>query len=69
MALGYSAPFAWRRIHPLPAVLTVVASVVVMSALLTDATRYFIPFLAAMLFAYSGGAYAEGRRAYVGAAR
>ena len=59
-AAGYTLPFAlaarapargrdasWSR------------SVVTESALLTDATRYFIPFIAVMLFSYGGGAYAR----------
>ena len=48
--------------------IVVVASVVAMSALLTDATQYFVPFLVAMLISYSAGAYLDGRRAYVGLA-
>ena len=40
-----------------------------MSALLTDATRYFIPFLAAMLFSYSARRVrSTGGAAYVGLA-
>jgi hypothetical protein len=31
-AAGYSLPFAWRRVHPLPTVIVVVGSVVGMSA-------------------------------------
>ena len=63
-AAGYTLPFAFRREHTLAAVCIVIASVVAESALLTDATRYFVPFLSAMLFSYSAGAYLEGRRAY-----
>ena len=67
-AVGYTLPFAIRRDHALVAVCLVIASVVAESALLTDATRYFIPFLSAMLFSYSAGAYLEGRLGYVGLA-
>ena len=42
-----------------------VGSVAGCAALLTDTTQYFVPFLSAMLFSYSGGAYLDGRRAYV----
>jgi len=63
-AAGYTLPFAWRRVHPVAAVAVVVASVVTESALLTDATQYFIPFIAVMLFSYGGGAYVDGRAAY-----
>jgi signal transduction histidine kinase len=65
---GCTLPFAIRRDHALLAACLVIASVVTTSALLTDATRYFVPFLSAMLFSYSAGAYLEGRRAYVGLA-
>jgi len=67
-AVGYTVPFAFRREHALEAVCVVIGSVVAESALLTDATRYFVPFLSAMLFSYSAGAYLEGRRAYAGLA-
>jgi len=67
-AVGYTVPFAFRREHTLAAVCIVIASVVAESALLTDATRYFVPFLGAMLFSYSAGAYLEGRIAYAGLA-
>jgi signal transduction histidine kinase len=67
-AAGYTLPFAFRREHTLAAVCVVIASVVAESALLTDATRYFVPFLSAMLFSYSAGAYLEGRRAFAGLA-
>ena len=67
-AAGYTLPFAIRRDHALVAGCVVIASVVSESALLTDATRYFIPFLSAMLFSYSAGAYLEGRLGYVGLA-
>jgi signal transduction histidine kinase len=67
-AAGYTIPFAFRREHTLAAVCIVIASVVAESALLTDATRYFVPFLEAMLFSYSAGAYLEGRAAYLGLA-
>jgi signal transduction histidine kinase len=63
-AAGYTLPFAIRRVRPLAAVTIVVVSVVAESALLTDATRYFIPFIAVMLFSYGGGAYVDGRAAY-----
>ncbi len=63
-AAGYTLPFAWRRVRPLAAVAIVIASVVSESALLTDATRYFVPFVGVMLFAYGGGAYVDGRAAY-----
>ena len=67
-AVGYTLPFAIRREHTLLAVCLVIAAVVAESALLTDATRYFVPFLSAMLFSYSAGAYLEGRLGYVGLA-
>jgi signal transduction histidine kinase len=67
-AAGYTLPFAIRRTRPLLAVAIVIASVVGESALLTDATRYFIPFLGAMLFSYGAGAYLDGRAAYAGLA-
>ena len=67
-AAGYTLPFAIRRTRPLLAVVIVIASVVGESALLTDATRYFLPFLAAMLFSYGAGAYLDGRAAYAGLA-
>ena len=67
-AAGYSLPFAWRRVHPLPTVIVVVGSVVTMSALLTDTTQYFVPFLVAMLTSYGAGAYLDGRPAYAGLA-
>ena len=67
-AAGYTLPFAIRREHTLAAVCIVIASVVAESALLTDATRYFVPFLCALLFSYSAGAYLEGRRSYLGLA-
>jgi signal transduction histidine kinase len=67
-AAGYTLPFAIRRTRPLLAVTIVIASVVGESALLTDATRYFVPFLSAMLFSYGAGAYLDGRMAYVGLA-
>ena len=67
-AAGYTLPFAIRRDHTLAAVSIVIGSVIAESALLTDATRYFVPFLSAMLFSYSAGAYLEGRIAYVGLA-
>ncbi|HET8952281.1 MAG TPA: histidine kinase [Solirubrobacteraceae bacterium] len=67
-AAGYSLPLAWRRVRPPLMVAVVVASVVAMSALLTDATQYFVPFLGVMLFSYSAGAYADGRTAYAGLA-
>jgi signal transduction histidine kinase len=67
-AAGYTLPFAIRRTRPLVAVSIVIASVVAESALLTDATRYFIPFLGAMLFSYGAGAYLDGRAAYLGLA-
>src|SRR5262245_60302605 len=67
-AAGYSIPFAWRRVRSPAAELVVVLSVVAMSALLTDATQYFVPFLGVMLFSYSAGAYADGRAAYAGLA-
>jgi signal transduction histidine kinase len=65
LATGFTLPFAFRRTHTLLAVVLVVASVVTLSATGSDTTRYFIPFLAAMLFAYSGGAYLDGRVAYL----
>jgi signal transduction histidine kinase len=68
IAIGYSAPFAFRRRHTLLAVVSVVASVIVMAAVVTDTTAYFIPFLGAMLFSYSAGAYLDGRVAYLGLA-
>ena len=64
-AAGYSVPLAWRRLHPLAVVFVMAGSVAFESAVLTDATRYFIPFLAVMVFAYGGGAYIDGRRAYL----
>ena len=67
-AAGYTLPLAIRRDHTLVAVSIVIGSVVAESALLTDATRYFVPFLSAMLFSYSAGAYLDGRIAYVGLA-
>ena len=67
-AAGYTLPFAFRREHTLAAICVVIASVVAESALLTDTTRYFVPFLSAMLFSYSAGAYLEGRLAYLGLA-
>jgi signal transduction histidine kinase len=68
IAAGYTLPFAIRREHTLLAICTVIASVIAESALLTDATRYFVPFLSAMLFSYSAGAYLEGRLGYLGLA-
>ena len=67
-AAGYSLPFAIRRVRPLLAVVLVVASVVLMAALLTDTTQYFVPFLVAMLTSYGAGAYLDGRPAYLGLA-
>jgi signal transduction histidine kinase len=67
-AAGYTLPFAIRRERALIAVPIFIASVLAESALLTDATRYFVPFLGAVLFSYSAGAYLEGRRAYLGLA-
>jgi signal transduction histidine kinase len=67
-AAGYTLPFAIRRKRPLIAVSIVIASVVGESALLTDATRYVVPFLGAMLFSYGAGAYLDGRAAYLGLA-
>jgi signal transduction histidine kinase len=67
-AVGYTGPFAFRRQHPLAAALFVATSVVAESALLTDATRYIVPFMGALLMTYSTGAYAEGRRGYAGLA-
>jgi signal transduction histidine kinase len=66
LAAGYSLPFAWRRAHPLGAVLTVVGSVLFEAVLLNDITDYFVPFLGVLLFSYSAGAYADGRAAYIG---
>ncbi len=63
-AAGYTLPFAWRRVRPLAAVTIVVLSVVIEAALLTDTTRYFIPFIGVMVFSYGGGAYLDGRAAY-----
>jgi signal transduction histidine kinase len=67
-AAGYSLPFAIRRVRPLLTVVLVVASVVLMAALLTDTTQYFVPFLVAMLTSYGAGAYLDGRPAYLGLA-
>ncbi len=67
-AAGYTLPFALRRAFPLAAVSIVAATVVIESAALTDITRYFMPFLAAMTAAYSAGSYLEGRRSLVGLA-
>ena len=67
-AAGYTVPFAFRRQHPLAAAFVVATSVVAESALLTDATRYIVPFMSALLMTYSTGAYAEGRRGYAGLA-
>jgi signal transduction histidine kinase len=67
-AAGYTLPFAVRRERTLTAVSIFIASVLAESALLTDATRYFVPFLGAVLFSYSAGAYLEGRRAHLGLA-
>ena len=67
-AAGYTLPFAIRRTRPLWAVAIVLASVIGESALLTDATRYVIPFLGAMLFSYGAGAFLDGRAAYAGLA-
>ena len=67
-AAGYTLPFAFRRLRPLATVIVVVASVVLMSALLTDTTQYFVPFLVAMLTSYGAGAYLDGRPAYLGLA-
>jgi signal transduction histidine kinase len=67
-AAGYTLPFAMRRVRPLATVVVVVASVVAMSALLTDTTQYFVPFLVAMLTSYGAGAYLDGRQSYAGLA-
>jgi len=67
-AAGSTLPFAWRRVYPLTAICAMLGSVIVESALLTDATRYFVPFLCALLFSYGAGAYVDGRRAYLGLA-
>ena len=67
-AAGYTLPLAFRRTHTLAAVAVVAISVVTESAVLTDATRYFFPFVAAMTFSYNAGAYVDGRRAYAGLA-
>ena len=64
VAAGYSLPFAWRRQHPLGVVAVVAVSVVAESALLTDATQYFAPFVGVILFSWGGGAYADGVRSY-----
>jgi signal transduction histidine kinase len=66
VAAGYSLPFAWRRQEPLGVVCVVVGCVITESVLLTDATEYFVPFIGILLFAYGAGAYADGRRAYLG---
>jgi signal transduction histidine kinase len=63
-AAGYSAPFAWRRVYPLGTLIVVVLSVVGEAWLLTDTTKYFVPFLGVLLFSYGGGAYADGARSY-----
>jgi signal transduction histidine kinase len=68
VAAGYSLPFAWRRVYPLGVVCVIVASVVIEAALLVDPTTFFVPFLGVLLFSYSAGAYADGRRAYAGLA-
>jgi len=41
-----------RRERTLTALCVVVASVAACAALLTDTTRYFVPFLSAMVFSY-----------------
>ena len=67
-AAGYTLPLAFRRLRPVTAVAVVAASVVIESALLTDTTRYFFPFVGAMVFSYSAGAYVDGRKAHAGLA-
>jgi len=64
-AAGYTLPLAIRREHTLAALCIVVGSVAGCAALLTDTTQFFVPFLSAMVFSYSGGAYLDGRRAYL----
>jgi signal transduction histidine kinase len=66
VAAGYSLPFAWRRAHPLAVVIVVVGSVTGEALLLYDTTKYFVPYLGVLLFAYSAGAYADGRTASLG---
>jgi signal transduction histidine kinase len=58
---GIALPFAWRRRHTLAVTVVVVAFVLSMQTFLTTADELFVPFLAAMLLGYSGGAYAAGR--------
>ena len=64
---GYTLPFALRHRYPLPVAAAVVGSIVLMRALLTDPTEFFIPFLVALTASYSVGAYA-GRGALAGLA-
>jgi signal transduction histidine kinase len=68
VAAGYTVPLAWRRLRPFPVAAACIGSVLAMRALLTDPTDFFIPFLTAMLIAYSVGAYTDGRAAVAGIA-
>jgi signal transduction histidine kinase len=61
-----TAPLAWRRRQPLAVVGAIIAVATVQAAVLTDASRFTSTFLVLLLSAYSAGAYAEARGAFVG---
>jgi signal transduction histidine kinase len=63
-----SAPLAWRRAAPLPAVAASMAGAVVLAILTVDDTEPQTPIVAMLVAAYSAGAYLPRREALAGLA-
>jgi signal transduction histidine kinase len=54
-ALGYTLPLAYRRTHPLPALVAIFSAALVMAWWLTPMQRLFVPLLVVLVAAYSAG--------------